>query len=164
MGWRERVVSVFFVAAASMWVMAGVLLAVLLHPRTHRPLETDFILLRIIGYLAAAGSILLVIASIVMSVLYLTRRWGRERTLHKVEIVSLFAIDHDGEMRFQTYGAESEMRGFYVKLRLPDGSLDEFECPFSLYRQLRQGAFGTAVCKGVQLVAFYGEEKVSGCL
>ncbi len=52
---------------------------------------------------------------------------------------------------------------YYVRLRLPNGESDEFECSLALFQQLREGMQGRAVCKGNQLLAFYPDTgKTSG--
>ncbi len=44
---------------------------------------------------------------------------------------------------------------YSVRLRLPDGESEEFECTPVLFQRLREGMEGTAVCRGNCLLAFY---------
>jgi hypothetical protein len=52
---------------------------------------------------------------------------------------------------------------YHVRLTLPNGESDEFECSLALFQQLREGMRGRAVCKGNQLLAFYPDaDRMSG--
>ena len=44
---------------------------------------------------------------------------------------------------------------YYVRLSLSESSSDEFECSVTLYRRLREGMRGHAVCRGNSLLGFY---------
>lgn len=154
---RERLAGIILLLGASLWVVAGLWFVSLIRPRwgRRRSIMKLAVQLQQIRYLLLIGAVLLLIGIIVLLIIYLTRRWGRERTIPEAVVVSRFAMDSEGQMWFSCDGLEAQMRGFYVQLRLPDGSVEEYECTYGLYRQLKDGAKGRARCRGSQLLAFY---------
>ncbi len=101
------------------------------------------------------GAIIFVVGCFLLLVLYLTRRWGVQRVYLNTSIIALFCTNREGEMIVYPQGYSASELRYYVRLGLPDGSSDEFECSPALYWQLREGMRGRAVCKGNLLLAFY---------
>ena len=104
------------------------------------------------------GSIIFVIGCFLLLVVYLTRRWGSQHTYPQAVIIALFCTDQQGEVVVYPEEYPSHTLRYYVRLRLPKGESDEFECSLALFQQLREGMRGRAVCKGNQLLAFYPEK------
>ncbi|GIV06821.1 MAG: hypothetical protein KatS3mg017_0023 [Fimbriimonadales bacterium] len=88
-------------------------------------------------------------------IVYLTRRWGVQRTYPQASVIALFRTNQQGEVVVYPSGYPPHTLRYYVRLRLPSGESDEFECSLALFQQLREGMRGRAVCKGNQLLAFY---------
>lgn len=101
------------------------------------------------------GFAVTLIGIFLLLIVYLTRRWGRERSYSYAKIVALFCTDQQGEIIVypQEY-APNELH-YYVHLALPNGESDEFECSYALFQRLKEGMTGRAVCKGNQLLAFH---------
>lgn len=90
-----------------------------------------------------------------LALAHLTRRMGAERKYAGATILAYFVTDRRGEVILTPSVYPPEALRYHVRLRLPDGSSDEFECSAALFRQLREGEQGLAVCKGNALRAFY---------
>jgi len=105
--------------------------------------------------LIKGGSITTLVGVFLLLIIYLTRRWGRERSYSYAKIVALFCTDQQGEIIVypQEY-APNELH-YYVHLALPNSESDEFECSYALFQRLKEGMTGRAVCKGNQLLAFH---------
>jgi hypothetical protein len=109
------------------------------------------------------GTIIFVIGCFLLLVTYLTRRWGFERTYSQTLIIALFCTNQQGEMVIYPEGYAPHSLRYHVRLTLPNGESDEFECSLALFQQLREGMRGCAVCKGNQLLAFYPDaDRMSG--
>jgi hypothetical protein len=101
------------------------------------------------------------VGCVLLLIVYLTRRWGVQRTYPQASVIALFRANRQGEMVIHP-DTPHALR-YYVRLRLPNGESDEFECSLALFQQLREGMQGRAVCTGNQLLAFYPDTgKTSG--
>lgn len=105
--------------------------------------------------LALIGGVLVVVGISTTGIVYLTRRWGFQHTYPQAFIIALFRTNQQGEMVLYPEGYAPHSLRYYVRLTLPNGESDEFECSLALFQQLREGMRGRAVCKGNQLLAFY---------
>lgn len=153
---REQVISAILTLGAGLCVLAVIGVISLLSPRRYRrSLASITHGLQIMKILALVGVAILIIGFCLFVLVYLTRRWGRTRVFEGATVIACFALDQDGQMRSAVEGLEAQMRGFYVQLRLPNGEVEEYESSYGLWRHLRDGMRGTAVCKGNQLQAFY---------
>jgi|GEM_PF-4102222 len=100
---------------------------------------------------------------VLLLIVYLTRRWGVQRTYLQASITALFCTNQQGEMVLYPEGYAPHSLRYYVRLALPNGESEEFECSLALFQQLREGLRGRAVCKGNQLLAFYPDaDRMSG--
>jgi len=103
------------------------------------------------------------VGCVLLLIVYLTRRWGFERTYSQTLIIALFCTNQQGEMVLYPAGYAPHSLRYHVRLTLPNGESDEFECSLALFQQLREGMRGCAVCKGNQLLAFYPDaDRMSG--
>jgi hypothetical protein len=103
------------------------------------------------------------VGCVLLLIVYLTRRWGVQRTYLQASITALFCTNQQGEMVLYPEGYAPHSLRYYVRLALPNGESDEFECSLALFQQLREGLRGRAVCKGNQLLAFYPDaDRMSG--
>jgi hypothetical protein len=103
------------------------------------------------------------VGCVLLLIVYLTRRWGVQRTYHQASITALFCTNQQGEMVLYPEGYAPHSLRYHVRLTLPNGESDEFECSLALFQQLREGMRGRAVCKGNQLLAFYPDaDRMSG--
>jgi hypothetical protein len=103
------------------------------------------------------------VGCVLLLIVYLTRRWGFERTCSQTLIIALFCTNQQGEMVIYPAGYAPHSLRYYVRLALPNGESEEFECSLALFQQLREGMRGRAVCKGNQLLAFYPDaDRMSG--
>lgn len=103
------------------------------------------------------------VGCVLFLIVYLTRRWGFERTYSQTLIIALFCTNQQGEMVIYPAGYAPHSLRYHVRLTLPNGESDEFECSLALFQQLREGMRGRAVCKGNQLLAFYPDaDRMSG--
>lgn len=94
----------------------------------------------------------------VTAVVHLTRRMGWERSYSGTTVLARFVTNRQGEVIFDPAVYPPQELRYYVRLRLPNGESDEFECLPALHRRLQDGAVGRAVCKGNQLLAFHPHE------
>ena len=103
------------------------------------------------------------VGCVLLLIVYLTRRWGFERTYSQKLIIALFCTNQQGEMVLYPEGYAPHSLRYHVRLTLPNGESDELECSLALFQQLREGLRGRAVCKGNQLLAFYPDaDRMSG--
>jgi hypothetical protein len=103
------------------------------------------------------------VGCVLLLIVYLTRRWGVQRTYLQASITALFCTNQQGEMVLYPEGYAPHSLRYYVRLALPNGESEEFECSLALFQQLREGLRGRAVCKGNQLLAFYPDaDRMSG--
>ena len=103
------------------------------------------------------------VGCVLFLIVYLTRRWSFERTYSQTLIIALFCTNQQGEMVLYPAGYAPHSLRYHVRLTLPNGESDEFECSLALFQQLREGLRGRAVCKGNQLLAFYPDaDRMSG--
>jgi hypothetical protein len=103
------------------------------------------------------------VGCVLLLIVYLTRRWGVQRTYLQASITALFCTNQQGEMVLYPEGYAPHSLRYHVRLTLPNGESDEFECSLALFQQLREGMRGCAVCKGNQLLAFYPDaDRMSG--
>jgi hypothetical protein len=103
------------------------------------------------------------VGCVLLLIVYLTRRWGVQRTYLQRSIIALFCTNQQGEMVLYPEGYAPHSLRYHVRLTLPNGESDEFECSLALFQQLREGLRGRAVCKGNQLLAFYPDaDRMSG--
>jgi hypothetical protein len=103
------------------------------------------------------------VGCVLLLIVYLTRRWGVQRTYLQASITALFCTNQQGEMVLYPEGYAPHSLRYHVRLTLPNGESDEFECSLALFQQLREGLRGRAVCKGNQLLAFYPDaDRMSG--
>lgn len=154
---HEQVISTVLTVGAGLCILAVIGVLSLLSPR-RRYLKSWVSLahgLQIMKVLALVGVAILIVGFLLFVFAYLTRRWGRTRVFEGATVIARFAIDPDGQMCFTVGGLEAQMRGFYVQLRLPNGEVEEYGSSYGLWRQLKNGMRGRAVCKGNQLQAFY---------
>ncbi len=152
---KEQFVSTVLLLGAGLWVATGIMLVDSLSPHPYR--INRYHRLMLIGNLFMIGAFIFGIGIFCLAVVYLTRRWGQKCSIEGVVVISRFAINSEGQICFDCDGLETLMQGFYAHLQLPDGSVEEYECTYSLYRRLKEGAKGKAVCQGNQLLAFYEE-------
>ena len=109
----------------------------------------------IAGWIALIGIFIALAGVIITLLIYFTRRWGHQRTYPNTTILAMFCTNRAGEMIVYPLGFPPDELRYYVHLELPNGVSEELECSFALYRRLREGMRGRAVCKGNQLLAFY---------
>lgn len=152
---REQVISTVLTVGAGLCILAVIGVLSLLSPRGYSRSLMIKHGLQTMKILILIGVAILIIGFLLFVFVYFTRRWGRTRVFEGATVIARFAIDPDGQMCFTVGGLEAQMRGFYVQLRLPNGEVEEYESSYGLWRQLRDGMRGTAVCKGNQLQAFY---------
>lgn len=104
------------------------------------------------------GAVVGVVGVGVTAVIHLTRRMGWERSYSGTTVLARFVANRQGEVIFEPSVYPPQELRYYVRLRLPDGESDEFECLPALHSRLREGSIGRAVCKGNQLLAFHPHE------
>jgi hypothetical protein len=166
---RERVAAVVITIGLSILVLLGLWIWAMLASRKRargyrgEPL-IDISLPRdpeTLAWIALVGGSIVFVGVLITLAVYLTRGWGRERTYPHTKILALFATNRDGQMVVSPAGLSPNDLRYYVHLELPNGSVDEFECSFALYRQLREGTRGRAVCRGNFLLGFYPDTAYS---
>jgi len=109
----------------------------------------------IAGWVALIGGLIALVGVIITLTIYLTRRWGLQRVYTDTTILALFCTNREGEMIVYPMGFPPDELRYYVRLSLSESSSDEFECSVTLYRRLREGMRGRAVCRGNSLLGFY---------
>ncbi len=155
MKWRERWASLLLLIGVGLWLVA--LILIIPRRRRRRRLRSLFnpTLWKLAGILALIGGIFVFVGLIATAVIYLTRRWGLRRIYPGATVIACFCTNRQGEMFVYPMGCAPSELCYYVRLRLPDGESEEFECTFALFQRLREGMQGTAVCQGNCLLAFY---------
>jgi len=113
------------------------------------------------GWVALIGGFIALVGVIITLLTYLTRRWGTQRVYTDTTILALFCTNREGEMIVYPMGFPPDELRYYVRLSLSESSSDEFECSVALYRRLREGMRGRAVCKGNFLLGFYPDTAYS---
>ncbi len=153
MKWRERWASIPLWIGMSLWAVALFLII----PRRSRMRRFRFnpALWKLAGVLALIGGIFVLGGIVVIAIIHLTRRWGLRRVYPGATITARFYTNRQGEMIVYPMGYAPTELCYYVRLRLPNGEGEEFECTPALFQRLREGMEGTAVCRGNCLLAFY---------
>ncbi len=119
------------------------------NPQTQ--VQTQLLLKQLFGW----GTAVVVFGCLLFIVIYLARRWGLRRVYPGATITTRFYTNRQGEMVVYPMGYAPTELCYYVRLRLPNGEGEEFECTPALFQRLREGMEGTAVCRGNCLLAFY---------
>ncbi len=104
--------------------------------------------------MALVGGLIVLTGILVLLVVCLTRRLGREQSYSGAKIIALFCTNRQGEIILHPVEYAPNKLCYYACIRLPNGETDEFECSYALFQRLREEMVGRAVCKGNQLLAF----------
>jgi hypothetical protein len=105
-------------------------------------------------WIATIGGSITLLGVLMTLLIYLTRGWGHERTHAHAKVLALFATDRDGQVVVSPAGLPPNALRYYVHLELPNGSVDEFECSFALYRQLLEGRTGAPYARATSYWLF----------
>lgn len=153
MQWRERLAATLLTIGAGMWVFVGVWFLAWARSTTRLgpdvPFRWDWA-----GQILLAGGILAAVGVGVALTTHFTRAWGIERAYPNARVLARFCTNRAGEPILYPMGTPPSELRYYVRLQLPGGTTDEYECSFALYQRVREGMQGRAVCKGGILRAF----------
>jgi hypothetical protein len=69
-------------------------------------------------------------------------------------VVARFAINEIGEMIFDNFDFDAPNARYYVRLKMPDGRDEEFECAQELLNQVGEGMVGNVQINGRWLGSF----------
>ena len=74
--------------------------------------------------------------------------------LENCYVVARFGINETGEMLFNDYDWDLPRMRYYVRLKMPNGLDEEFECSYELLSQVGEGMVGNVQVKGRWLGSF----------
>lgn len=148
---REQIAAVFLTVGVGTWIVVFIWVtahySIPAYRRPTFPWETA-------GTIVLIGGLIVLTGILVLLIVYLTRRWGRERSYSGAKIIALFCTNRQGEIILHPVEYAPDELHYYARVRLPNGESDEFECSYALFQRLREEMVGRAVCKGDQLLAF----------
>ena len=154
MRWRERLAATPITIGVSLWVLVGVWFWASARSSTRLGPDIPFNW-ELAGKILLVGGIFAAVGVATTLIVYITRAWGVQRSYAGAEILARFCTNRAGEVILYPMGTHPNELRCYVRVRLPDGTSDEYECSFAIYQRVREGMCGRAVCKGNFLLAFY---------
>jgi len=79
---------------------------------------------------------------------------GGVRMMSECYVVARFAVNEIGEMIFDNFDFDAPNARYYVRLKMPDGRDEEFECAHDLVMQVGEGMIGNVQVNGRWLGSF----------
>ena len=79
---------------------------------------------------------------------------GGVRMMSECYVVARFAVNQIGEMIFDNFEFDAPGARYYVRLKMPDGRDEEFECAHDLVMQVGEGMIGNVQVNGHWLGSF----------